>query len=226
MRSPWMVGSSSGVGKEDMHFLLRLCDPTLRVYVHMNRTSVAFFILWSSRLEAFKSWPFSASSGVLGVHGGIQLCVKHKSWKLSVGLFLDPFHLKNTSRENFDNQKLIRFHQVNPWFDHFTLDWGNFLRHFLLVKPLVSAAHLTSFYLTSDSPCLCQSLYPKYWSKIHFNQDTHFYSTKLGFISPDEVAMKEEYDLGSKDLVTRKDLSLSRFLAPRRGKHELTLTPL
>lgn len=32
----------------------------------------------------------------------------------------------------------------------------------------------------------------KYWSKIHFNHDAHFYYSKSYSLSPDDVILKEE----------------------------------
>lgn len=121
-----------------------------------------------------------------------QLCAKHKSWKSSLRLFFDLFHLRFTSQDNFRNHGLICFHQVNHWFDPFALDWGDFLRHFLGVRPLTPATHLVFCYLPVDSPFLCRILYLKYQSKIHINQDAHSYCTQSGSFSADDVTKKEE----------------------------------
>lgn len=42
-----------------------------------------------------------------------QLCVEHKSWKLSLSFFSYLFYLRRTSHDNFYNPRLIYFHLVN-----------------------------------------------------------------------------------------------------------------
>lgn len=128
-----------------------------------------------------------------------QICVKHKSWKTSLSLFFDLFHSRHSSLYNFRNQGLIYFHRVNLWFDQFTLDRGDFLGHFLLVKPFTIMEHLIFCYILVNSPYFCRILYPKYWYKIHFHRDAHTYCTRSGSVSLDEVIMKEvvQYFLGA-----------------------------
>lgn len=48
-----------------------------------------------------------------------QLCVEHKSRKHSLRLFFDIFHPKRSSKDNFQNQRLICLYPVNLWFDPF-----------------------------------------------------------------------------------------------------------
>lgn len=76
-----------------------------------------------------------------------QLCADHKSGKFSLSLSFDLFHLRRTSMDNFRNQGVIYFHLFNLWFDPFTLDRGDFLEQFLLVKP--THPHSISFFVTS-----------------------------------------------------------------------------
>lgn len=74
----------------------------------------------------------------------------------------------------------------------FSLDWGNVLRHFLLVNPLTLMARAIFCYLIVDSPCFYRISYLIYYHKLHFNWTTHSYYTKLGSLSSNEVTMKEE----------------------------------
>lgn len=88
---------------------------------------------------------FLPSSFILG-HGHTYECSNcvssTNSRKSSLSLFFYLFHLRCTSPNNFQSQGLIYFHLVNLWFDPFTLEWGDFMVHFLLVNPFTLVVHL------------------------------------------------------------------------------------
>lgn len=93
-----------------------------------------------------------------------QLCVEHKSWKSSVELFFDIFHVAFTSQDDARDQGLIFLFPWVPWFSFFTNDRGNFLKCFKFVKHVTPEAHL-AFCLSSDSVgCVlsCKSGFLKY----------------------------------------------------------------
>lgn len=100
-----------------------------------------------------------------------QLCVNHKSWKSSLGLFLNMFHLKCSSPNNLRDQGLISLYPKNSWFDPFTQDSGDFMGNCLLVRPLTLEVHLTLFYSLIEYSYSCRSSHLKCLSSSHFNWD-------------------------------------------------------
>lgn len=79
-----------------------------------------------------------------------QFYDENKSWKLSLELFLNLFYIVGTSQNGACDQGLIIFHPHDPWFDYFTHDWSNFLRRFMLVKPVNPEARLTLCYSLAE----------------------------------------------------------------------------
>lgn len=99
-------------------------------------------------LKRLKIYPFLASSRSWVYLRVFQLCVEHKSCKPPISLFFDLFRSRCTSPNNFRNQGLLCLHLVVSWFDPFTLDEGDFLRHFFnWWDP--SPPRLTPFYTIS-----------------------------------------------------------------------------
>lgn len=67
-----------------------------------------------------------------------------------------------------------------------------FPRMFFTSEAPHSRDSLCFCYLHIDPSLPCRVLYPKSWSKLHFNRSTLFYYTNLNSIPPSEVTMKEE----------------------------------
>ncbi|CAI8609776.1 unnamed protein product [Vicia faba] len=53
-------------------------------------------------------------------------------------------------------------------------------------------AHYVFYYIPINPPRYCDFSYPKYWTKIHFNQDVDFYCTQSYSLYVDKVTMREE----------------------------------
>lgn len=75
----------------------------------------------------------SPSQLCLGLWEGVlQLCVKYNSQEPTIGLFFNLFHPKGTSLDNFQDQGLLQFHLIIPWFGSFVMDGDDFLRNFFI----------------------------------------------------------------------------------------------
>lgn len=120
-----------------------------------------------------------------------EFYVEHKSWKPSLRLFFKLLYMVYTSHNDTCDQRLISLHQHDPWFNHFTCGWVDFLRRLLLVKPLTPESHLAFCYPLTESSHFYKRIFLKYWFWLHFHHDVHFYRTKFGLLSFDEVMMKE-----------------------------------
>lgn len=109
---------------------------------------------------------------------------------LHSGIF-NLFYLVFISQDDYHDPRLTSFHPDDPWFNHFTRNWGNFMRSFLLVKPLTLEDHITFYDSLVESYFFYKGMILKYWSSFHLYRDIHYFYAKLGIISPDKVWMRE-----------------------------------
>lgn len=122
------------------------------MFVYKDRTSVAFSEFELVVLKHLYISPSQLHMGSWAYIRVFQLYTEHNSWKPSLNLFFYLLYLRRTSLDNFHNQGLISFHLVYPWFDPFTLDWGDFPGSFFLVKPLTLVVLPIFCYIPIDFP--------------------------------------------------------------------------